>query len=203
MCGIFKMQKNVYHGTITEVPLWEGDVDRCLTMETLNYDNEHAKSSAVYFTNVRKVCVFFSEEKLVDPSTDIPTVIKSNINTQKPYFIDKNPVDFHIHNGERFNWPEERSEFYDKLREEGFDAVIIEAGYLTKGDASSEIAVLDPSIIQDQQVSFKLNGKWTPDMNSNEAKTLLTKIANDPDLIQHNDTPEDQEWGNGRNPLWD
>jgi hypothetical protein len=190
----------VVHGTITEVPLWEDHVSECIKFDNLNYDHEEAKTKAVYFTDNKDVCRFFSDEKMIDPSTMMQTAITSDIMSKKPYIMDSNPTDTHDYNEKSYLWPEERDLFYDALRDEGYDAVVIEAGYSNKGAVSSDIAVLDVSIIATKTVSYKINEKWTPEMNKEGAQKLLLKIANDPELIQQSYSVSEREVDD--NPLY-
>jgi hypothetical protein len=190
----------VLHGTITEVPAWEDLVDKCIKFDNLSYDHEDAKTKAVYFTDNQSVCRFFSEEKMVDTSTMIQTTVTSDVMSKKPYIMDSNPTDSHLYNEKLYLWPEDRDIFYDALRDEGYDAVIIEAGYSVKGTVSSDIAVLDTSIIIGKTVSYKINGKWTPELNKEDAQKLLSKIANDPEIIQQSFSVEEREVGD--HPLY-
>lgn len=178
------MYSNVVHGTVTEVPAWEGHVDSCMLFDNLNFDHSEAKTSAIYFTDGKDICKFFSDEKNVDPSAMIQTIITGNVLPSKEYIIDMTPTDTHHYGGKDYLWPEERNEFYDKLREDGFDAVVITGGYQNaNGEICSDIAVLDPKIFTPKSASLKLNGKWTPEMDKQELKGLLVNIANNPDLL--------------------
>jgi hypothetical protein len=190
----------VNHGTITEVPLWEGHVDECIKFDNLNYEHEDAKTSAVYFTNNEDVCKFFSDEKMIDSNTMMQTVITANVLAENIYTLDKCPIESHTYNGVSYEWPEDRSSLYDALRNDGYDTFVVESGYIADGVVSSDVAVLDVSKIEALTVSYKINNKWTPEMDKNSAHELLTKISQDPEMIQNSFEVSENEIDN--NPLY-
>ncbi len=178
------MYSNIVHGTVTEAPAWEGHVDDCMLFDNLNFDHPDAKTSAVYFTDDKDICKFFSDEKNYDSSSMIQTVITGNINPNNAYIIDITPTDSHKYDGKEYLWPEDRDIFYEKLRQDGFDAVVINGAYQNSdGLICSDIAALKPEIFEPKSASLKLNGKWTPEMTKDELRNLLVSIANNPDLI--------------------
>lgn len=188
------MYLNVVHGTVTEVPAWEGHIDDCILFDNLSYDHPDAKTKAIYFTDDKDICKFFSDEKNYDPSTLMQTVITADVLPNNPYILDITPTDFHEHNGRKYLWPEDRDAFYDQLREDGFDAVVINSGYRNScGELCSDIAALSPDIVHARTISLKINDKWTPEMNREELHRTLTHISNNPDLLMANDSGGDRE----------
>lgn len=183
------MYLNVVHGTVTEVPAWEGHVEQCMLFDNLNFNHPEAKTKAVYFTDNKDICKFFSDEKNHDPSSMMQTVITADIKPNNPYIMDITPTDAHSYEGIQYLWPEERDAFYDKLREDGFDAVIINGGYRNaQGEFCADIAALDPDIVHSKSISLKINGKWTPEMSKSELQDRLTYIANNPEALMASDT---------------
>jgi len=188
------MYLKVTHGTVTEVPAWEGHVDDCMMFDNLSFDHDDAKTKAVYFTDEKDICKFFSDEKNHDPSAMIQTVITGNVASEKAYIIDKTPTDCHSYDGVEYLWPEDRDSLYDRLREDGFDAMVINSGYKNaKGEDCADIAVLDPSIISYVSASLKINGKWTPEMGKEDLRNTLINISNNPDLLLGNNEVSDRD----------
>jgi len=178
MSIIFKAR----HGTITDMPAFndEGHIASCLNFDGLSPDHKDAKTSAVYFTDHESedVCNMFAEEKYSSPELQAKTIVAATIRANKVFEMDRTPMGGVDLNGRFYAWPDERNDFYDKLREDGYDAVVISAGYrTTDGKVSPDIAVLDGSIIEVEAVKMKIEGKWTSYLDKREATLLLEQMA--------------------------
>lgn len=155
----------VFHGSYWEIPE-EGD-----EWEVTAFDRPSASyndDDVVYFSQKMEVAERFCSWRSTDPSGIIFMVLRGSLELRNP-FMHVNAHEVEI-GGEEFDWPMERTELYELLKANGYDAYVVPDNY---GPGQDDIAVLDEDAFRPEGVKLKLDGAWTDWMEYDAAIELL------------------------------
>ncbi len=175
------MNLTVIHGTVWDKPFFDSPemIEQAMVFNDLTPEHDTSKYGAVYFADNENVVDFFAKEKIADEDNQVLAQIKVELTLNKVFEIDFTPDISVIHDNVLYLWPEERNLLYVQLKREGYDAVITQNEYRSGGLNVSDIAVINPDTITPTLARIKLGDEYTPWMNEQEAKAIMSKWAND------------------------
>lgn len=135
-----------YHGTVEERPLMAG-------LEHLLFDDadpNHNDLKAFFVTNGMSCAKLFSERNFYDAENQLKTTLEVQIDAQRAFIVEGSSSEVVEYDGSTYNMDSvsARAELHDRLREDGFDALVLKDHYVIDGQGMDDIAVLDASALE-------------------------------------------------------
>lgn len=167
------------HGTTIDLPAWNNDeeIERCMVFDNLDPNHANSKTNAVYLSSHDEVTKFFANEKFSDPSSQLQVILDAVCQPKKPLVLESTPMDGYTFNDQFYIWPEGRTDLYEALKEDGYDAVIIKNGYNVGSEPATDVAILDSAVCQTITARIHFKNKWSEPLSKEDFKQRLGEIA--------------------------
>ncbi len=135
-----------YHGTVEDRPLMAG-------MEHLLFDDvdpNHNELKAFFVTNGMPCAKLFSERNFYDTENQLMTTLEVDVLAEKAYIVESSSSEMVHYEGASYNMDSvsARAELHDRLREDGYDALVLKDHYVIDGQGMDDIAILDSAALE-------------------------------------------------------